>query len=146
MDFSMSRRPIGETAMTGAERARRLRQKHGTVTKVTKPTDPDTAQLTGQLAQAEARIRDLEAQLARAKAEIAEQKAELARERQRQRRAETEASAAKAPPLPRAEADERTIMVQLRALAGEHDPEMIRAGITAVADMLEDVVGPVPAE
>jgi len=108
----MSRHPIGETAMTGAERARRYRLKHPPVTNgVTKQADPDsTTQLTEQLTRAEARIRDLEAELARAKAEIAGLRAELGRERQRHGAAEAKAQK---PPLTEAERETKAeIMIK----------------------------------
>jgi hypothetical protein len=89
----MGRPPIGDVAMTGAERVRRHRLKHGLVTNVTKPDDD--------------RIRVLEAELERERAEIAALKAELERERERHE-AEAKAAPAKAATLPPSEA-ERTI-------------------------------------
>ena len=66
----MGRPPIGNVAMTGAERVRRYRLKHGNakpVTKVTKPSSDNTA-LAKELAQAKARIAELEAGQGQAKA------------------------------------------------------------------------------
>jgi hypothetical protein len=57
----MGRPPVGKVAMTGAERTRLYRLKHGTVTPVTKPA-PDA--LAQELAAAQQRIRELEAALA----------------------------------------------------------------------------------
>jgi hypothetical protein len=80
MEIEMGRPPIGKTAMTGAERVRRYRRKHGTdkpVTKravpVTKPTGPDHAALVRELAQLKAELAQakplFEAELAQAKAQ-----------------------------------------------------------------------------
>ena len=86
----MSRPPIGETAMTGAERVRRYRLKHGAGKPVTKLAGLNSAALAKNLAQAEARSLVLEAELARvrqqatlAAAEIAGLKGELVRMRKR---------------------------------------------------------------
>jgi hypothetical protein len=83
----MGRPPIGKVAMSGAERVRRYRAKHGTdkpvtkhVTKhVTKPASPDHAALAKELAQAEARIAELEALgTTKAGADVAQLEAENA--------------------------------------------------------------------
>ncbi len=52
----MGRRPIGKIAMTGAERMRRLREKHGTAP----VTKPDTTK-DREIAVLKARIAELEA-------------------------------------------------------------------------------------
>ena len=76
----MGRRPIGKTAMTGAERVRRYRLKHGAQKPVTKParsvtgrpaTKPVTKQAGPDLAA-------LEKQLALAKQELALLKVRIA--------------------------------------------------------------------
>jgi hypothetical protein len=61
----MGRPPIGKVAMTGAERMRLYRRKHGTAKPVTKPAAPDHTALVQELAQAKA-------ELAAAKARITE--------------------------------------------------------------------------
>jgi phage shock protein A len=69
----MGRPPIGKTAMSGAERMRRLRAKRPVTKPVTKPDTADTAKL-------EARIHELEDELARERdrRESAEAKAKTA--------------------------------------------------------------------
>jgi hypothetical protein len=60
----MGRPPIGKIAMTGAERTRLYRLKHGTAKHVTKPVTK-SASTDDAVASLEARIRELEAELAR---------------------------------------------------------------------------------
>jgi predicted RNase H-like nuclease (RuvC/YqgF family) len=110
----MGRPPIGETAMTSAERVRRYRLKHAPVTKpVTKLNGTNGGALANELAQAEARISALEGQLARAAAEIAELNVQSTKERKRR-----EAAEAKAAAMPRTEAERDTeaerVMKRLR--------------------------------
>ena len=75
----MGRPPIGKTAMTGAERTRLYRLKHGTakpVTKpVTKPAGADHAALVKELERATARFRELQARCRDLEARIVEAKA-----------------------------------------------------------------------
>jgi hypothetical protein len=127
METTMGRPPIGKVAMTGAERVRRYRHKHGTdklVTKpappVTKPTGPDhdalvqeLAQAKQELAAAKARIVELEKAGAVAAAEIAALKAELhdvvVGARFAPKRREPAKPKVEKPPLPPDEARDRQI-------------------------------------
>ena len=78
MEIGMGRPPIGKTAMTGAERVRRYRLKHGADKPVTeKPAGPGHAALVQELAQTKARIAELEKADAVAAAENAALKAEI---------------------------------------------------------------------
>jgi hypothetical protein len=95
--MKMGRSPIDKVAMTGAERLRRYRLKHGVTKPVTKPGAADAA-----LAQ----------ELARARAEITELRLEAAAQAQAIRdagRRRAPASRAEKPPLPPDEQRERTI-------------------------------------
>ena len=64
----MGRRPIGKTAMSGAERVRRYRRKHGTGRPATKPVTkqalPDHATLVKQLALAKQELALLKVRIA----------------------------------------------------------------------------------
>jgi len=69
----MGRPPIGKVAMTGAERVRRYRLKHGTDKPVRAAmmqslAQDDLALMRIELAQAKARLAELEAEIARSQA------------------------------------------------------------------------------
>ena len=61
----MGRPPIGKVAMTGAERTRLYRLKHGTAKPVTKSVTKPSSAGSAAPAQAKARIAELEAEVAR---------------------------------------------------------------------------------
>jgi hypothetical protein len=76
----MGRPPIGKVAMTGAERTRLYRLKHGTTKSVPKPSADNAAEIAAlrkELAQAKARIAELEKAGAVAADEVARLKDEL---------------------------------------------------------------------
>jgi hypothetical protein len=67
----MDRPPIGKVAMTGAERVRRYRQKHGANAPVTKPVTKQDRTDDTRVRELEARTVELTAQLAHARIEHA---------------------------------------------------------------------------
>lgn len=99
----MGRKPVGEIAMSGAERMRRLREKRGT----DKPKPDKTAAaapLQARIAELEARLAERDAELAQAKARINERLAS----RFGGKRAEAKPKPEK-PPLPPDEERDRII-------------------------------------
>jgi hypothetical protein len=133
----MGRPPIGERAMTAAEKMRRYRaRKFGNKPPVTKSTatqiDPAATRqrIDSAIAPLEARVRELEAELARerGRAKMLEEGLKLA---QRQARAASPPKAAK-PPLPPDEARDRRI----KALTTEN--QNLKAKLRYMADRYND--------